>query len=67
MQKESIRVEGMTCGHCKMTVENAAGELPGVDSAKVNLKKSTLTVKYDAAAVTIDDIKEAVVEAGYSV
>ena len=67
MQKESIRVEGMSCGHCKITVENAAGSLPGVDAAKVNLKKGTLTVKFDSAAVTMEDIKEVVTEAGYSV
>lgn len=67
MQKESFRVEGMTCGHCKMTVENAAGNLAGVGAAKVNLKKGTLTVKYDSAAVTLEDIKDAVIEAGYSV
>jgi copper chaperone len=67
MQKENIRVEGMSCGHCKMTVENAAGSLPGVESAKVNLKKGTLTVKFNPDSVALDDIKEVVSDAGYSV
>lgn len=67
MVKEIFRVEGMTCGHCKSTVEKAADDLPGVAKAKVDLKKGTLTVKFDSAAVTLEAIKEAVEGAGYSV
>ena len=65
MTKESISVEGMTCGHCKMTVENSAAALDGVAAAKVNLKKKNVTVKFDESKVTLEAVKAAIAEAGY--
>ena len=67
MTKETINVDGMTCNHCKMTVEQAAGKLDGVAKAKVDLKKNTLTVKFDEGKTSLDLIKDAVSEAGYQV
>lgn len=62
----TIKVEGMTCGHCKESVERALEALPGVDSATVDLDAKTATVDHvvpiDAAA-----LNEAVDSAGYSV
>lgn len=34
---KKIQIEGMTCGHCKMKVENVLGELDSVDSVEVDL------------------------------
>jgi copper chaperone len=67
MTKESISVEGMTCGHCKMTVENKTASLDGVVSSKVNLKKKNVTLKFDESKVTRDTIAAAITEAGYQV
>ena len=67
MIKETFPVEGMSCGHCKMTVENAVSKLDGVKSAKANLKQNNLNVKYDEALLSLGQIKEAVKQAGYIV
>lgn len=65
MEKIILKINGMSCGHCVGKVEKALKELPGVEAAKVDLKKAIAKVKYDASKVTIDDLNEAVREAGY--
>ena len=61
---KKITVEGMTCGHCAMHVEEALKGICGVTSAKVDLEAKTATVEL---AHDVDDaaIKAAVEEAGY--
>jgi copper chaperone CopZ len=46
--------------HCKANVENAICGLEGVAGAEANLETRSVTVEYDAAAVTPADIKKAV-------
>ncbi|MDQ0415087.1 heavy-metal-associated domain-containing protein [Mesobacillus stamsii] len=65
MEKIVLKVNGMTCGHCVGKVEKALNSLPGVEVAKVDLKKGTAKVKYDDSKQTIDAMNEAVREAGY--
>jgi len=42
-----FRVEGMTCSHCKMAVENAAKGIEGVDSVQVILDEKALILSGD--------------------
>ncbi|MBP2073139.1 copper chaperone CopZ [Thermoanaerobacterium butyriciformans] len=61
----TIDVRGMSCNHCKMTVEKALNALDGVSKATVDLGKANVTVTYDPKKVTIDDMKKAIIDAGY--
>lgn len=63
--KTKIKVEGMTCNHCKMSVEKAALDLDFVKKAAVNLKKGELSLVLNEAGGTLDKVKAAVREAGY--
>lgn len=65
MEKIVLKIDGMTCGHCVGKVEKSLKSLPGVEVAKVDLKKGTAKVKYDDSKQTIDKMNEAVREAGY--
>lgn len=47
--KTKIKVEGMTCNHCKMSVEKAALDLDFVKKAAVNLKKGELSLVLNEA------------------
>jgi len=67
MKKESYTVEGMSCSHCKMAVENEVKVLPGMLSAVVDLAAKTLKVEYDGEKTTPEAIKAAVEEAGFTV
>ncbi|KKH47740.1 heavy metal translocating P-type ATPase [Methanosarcina sp. 1.H.A.2.2] len=62
----SIGVYGMTCGHCQKSVADAISSLKGVESVDVNLEAESATVIFDPEKVSLDDIKEAVLKAGYS-
>jgi len=60
----TLKVEGMTCGHCKMSVEKAAKSVAGVTGAEVDLaaKQVKVTGSFDTTAVA-----KAIEDAGYSV
>ncbi len=64
MSDTILKIEGMTCMHCKMRVEKALKGVPGVTSAQVDLAKKEAVVAGSAeqAAMT-----KAVTDAGYKV
>lgn len=67
MEKVTLKVEGMSCGHCVNSVEGSVSKLQGVSNVKVHLDNGTVDVEYDAATVGIDTIKEAIDDQGYDV
>lgn len=67
MAKKTLNVEGMTCGHCKASVEGALKKLDGVSEAEVNLDSGQVDVTFDESKVTVEAMKEAVEEQGYDV
>ncbi len=67
MEKQILKVGGMSCGHCKKAVENAVGNLNGVQAAVVDLEQATVEVQFDANIVTLGEIKEVIDDQGYDV
>ena len=67
MAKTVIDVEGMTCGHCKSSVEGALHNLDGVSTAAVNLEDNNDTVEYNATIVDRGKMTEAIEDQGYDV
>jgi len=67
MNNITLNVEGMSCMHCENRVKNAVGSLGGVESVQVNLAEKTVTVAFDAATLTQEQIKETIEEQGYDV
>ena len=59
-----IKIDGMSCQHCIMAVKKEIMKLP---VEKIEVKIGEATVEYDASKVNIDQIKNSIVEAGYSV
>lgn len=61
MKQETVKIEGMMCGHCEMNVKKALEALDGVESAVVSHEKGTaeltLSKDVDEAVIkqTIDD------------
>jgi len=55
---KTIRVEGMTCGHCRMIVEKAAKSVKNVSKAEVDLGKGELTAAFKDGKDTIEDVKK---------
>ncbi len=62
--KKTITIQGMSCMHCKMRVENALKSVAGVESAVVDLKKGNAVVAA-TPGVTDATLLKAVSDAGY--
>ncbi|GMO49914.1 MAG: copper ion binding protein [Termitinemataceae bacterium] len=65
-KKTILNVEGMSCEHCQKAVTEALNGVSGVKKAKVSLKEKNAVVTHDEAA-SIEAMKAAVTEAGFSV
>ncbi|MFA6363668.1 heavy-metal-associated domain-containing protein [Methanoregula sp.] len=65
MKEIVINVGGMMCGHCIKRTEAALGRLPGVTRATVSLEKKQVAVVFDPSRSSPDDMKKAIVGAGY--
>jgi copper chaperone CopZ len=57
-------VPGISCGHCKNAIESEVREVPGVETAIVDIEARVVVVEGSADE---DAIRAAVVEAGYEV
>jgi len=64
--KKNLKIDGMTCASCALAVERSVGKLDGISKVNVNFATEKLDVEYDNS-VNIDEIKNAVKKAGYSV
>lgn len=67
MEKQILKVSGMSCGHCKKAVESAIQPLAGVASAIVNLEAGTVEVQFDSSTISLNEIKEIIDNQGYDV
>ena len=67
MTDTTLKVEGMSCGHCKAAVEKELGKLSGVENSNADFEKGIVEVRYDEDRVTTEDLEGAIEEAGYSV
>lgn len=67
MQTEQLNITGMTCGGCTSNVTKALKAVNGVDDVVVSLLTGQATVQYDEKLTTAEQLKSAVIEAGYGV
>jgi copper chaperone len=65
MQNVALKVKGMSCGHCVNSVEGALKEIGAM--GKVDLTNAEVKVEYDEGKLTLNAIKEAIEEQGYTV
>lgn len=64
MSQITLKVEGMSCNHCKAAVEKALKDVAGVEAAQVDLAKKEVVV---TGAAPKEALVEAIEDAGYEV
>ena len=64
--KKTLHIKGMHCKGCKMLLEDSFEDL-GVDSCSVDWEKGLAQVEFNPDTVSVDQLKKAVAEEGYSV
>lgn len=65
MERTTLAIEGMSCGHCARAVERALQALEGVEVERVEVGSARLA--YDPARVGPEQIAAAVEAEGYTV
>jgi len=64
MKSETLKIEGMNCGHCVMAVKK---ELERLNIYVRNVSIGSAEIDYDESKIERKTIEEAVLEAGYKV
>lgn len=64
MERVTIQIDGMSCGHCVAAVGRALRAVPGVDVEQVAVGSATFA--YDPGAASLDRIRAAVRAEGYT-
>ena len=66
MQTLNFDINGMTCGGCTGSVQDALSKLDGVSHAEVTLHPGAATVVVDPARASPAQIQAAIAHLGYS-
>jgi copper ion binding protein len=64
MQHLTLKIDGMSCGHCVARVEKALSKLDGVNVSRVGV--GSAEIDYDPARTSSARIREAIDDAGYT-
>lgn len=63
MEKVTLKVDGMSCGHCVKAVEKALRSVEGVSLEQLAI--GSATVSFDPTRTTVGALIDAVSDAGY--
>lgn len=66
MATATLKIEGMSCGHCVRAVTEALEAVDGVRAAKVDLEAGRAFVEYDEAKTGPEALVGAVMDEGYT-
>lgn len=67
MEQVELRVEGMTCGGCVKSIQNALTGRDGVNSANADLDSGIVTIEFDPAVIQKPALSAAIQDAGFDV
>lgn len=62
--KKSIKIEGMGCDHCIVSVKEALSKIEGLEILEVKIGEATVEIKEEKI---MNEIKENLEDAGYEV
>ena len=65
MERVTLAITGMTCGHCVAAVRKALAAVPGVGEVEVTLSPARAVVSLDPSITTVEMLTKATAEEGY--
>ena len=65
MTRKELSAAAMSCDHCKMTIEHAVKELPGIGYVSANPESKKVVIEFDEKKISLDAIKKAIEDSGY--
>jgi len=67
MEKLTLKIRGMHCASCSMSIERALALVEGVGKATVNFATEKAYLEYDPSKTSVDDLTAVVRKTGYEV
>lgn len=67
MEKTTLVAPDISCEHCQRAIEEALGELVGVNTVNVDIPTKSVHIDYDPQKVTLPKIEEVLEDTGYAV
>ena len=64
MEKNTLSVPNISCGHCVMTIKRELSELEGISKVDGDPDKKEITVEWESPA-TLEEIKSTLKEINY--
>lgn len=64
MEKQTLSVPNISCGHCVMAIKNELAELTGVTKAEGDPKSKSITVEWESPA-TLETIRRTLKQMNY--
>lgn len=65
MERVTLAITGMTCGHCVASVRKALAAVPGVGEVEVTLSPPRAVVSLDPSITAVEMLTKATAEEGY--
>jgi copper chaperone len=66
MTTTTLKISGMTCGHCVAAVTKALEKQEGVASAKVDLQAGRAEVQFDESRTSASELASVIMDEGYT-
>lgn len=63
----NLKVDGMSCDGCELTIAKGVNMLAGIDSISANHEDSTAFVRFDSTQTNLNEIYKAIEDRGYVV
>ncbi len=67
MENIELRIEGMHCTGCSTRLQKVLSNLDGVSNAEVSFEKGMANIEFNKEIITLDEIKNAIVDSGFEV
>jgi copper chaperone len=64
LEKNTLKVPNISCGHCVNAIKNELAEMRGIKSVEGNPENKTITIEWETPA-TLESIKEKLKEINY--
>ncbi len=65
-QETTLKVPALHCGSCVNTITGTLEALPSVEVTEADTETKLVRVQFDESAVSVDQIREALDEVGFS-
>ena len=67
MKEVKLNIEGMHCTGCSARLQKVLSNLDGISNAEVSFEKGMANIEFNKEIITLDEIKNAIVDSGFEV